>query len=124
MEAIRRLPVLMGAGAALLTGVASWFSGHSGSDSVARMGAALAVFFVLGLVIRQALIQIANDVLINRFEKDKKTAETARKKTAEAKNAEETLGKKIDLRAAEPINDTAFNPGRVADFIRGEIERK
>jgi len=113
--------VLLGAGAAIVTGAVSYTTGLPGRECMPRMVIAMAVFFVIGLVLRGNLDAMAADVAVRRAE-----AEQARmRQEAEARRQEREAGKDravgahVDLRADE--SEAGFNPGRVADFIRQEL---
>ena len=121
METIRKLPVLLGAGAAILTGTASYASGLSGQECMPRMVVAMAVFFVFGLALRGTLDGIRNDVATRRAaaELEQQREEAERMRQEQEAERDRILGTNVDVRAGEP--ETAFNPGRVADFIRQEL---
>ncbi len=128
METMRKLPVLLGTGAALLVGMVGFLSGLSGRACVTRMVVAMAVFFVLGLLTRNALKEMLQEVRTKREEKERKehadaVAEERRLRREAEQQKEEAKGSIIDVRAGEGAPDMGkqFQPGLVTDFIRKEL---
>jgi len=127
VDTMRKLPVLMGTGAAILAGLAGYLSGVSGRECVARMVVIMAVFFVLGVFTRNVLKDTLMDVQASLEEKGRKLAEEeANRKRREAEQArEEARQSTIDIRAGDssPLEGTPFQVGAVTDFIRQELKK-
>lgn len=89
-----------------------------------RMVVAMAVFFVFGLVLRGTLDGIRKDVETRRAEAEQERLheEAERKRQERDAERDRLIGANVDLRADEA--DAAFNPGRVADFIRQELRNE
>ena len=118
------MPVLLGAGAGLLTGAISWLSGLTGRESMARMAVAAVLFFLLGLFVRKSLKEMAVEVQIHMREQERKAAlEEADRKREERRKEEAARksGTRYDQQAGDGGSTETFNPGRVADFIRQEM---
>jgi Tfp pilus assembly protein PilX len=119
------MPVLLGAGAGLITGSASWLMGLSGRECIMRMAISVVLFFLVGLFSRNHLQEILLDVRMRRQEAEHQAAqEEADRRKAEKRLAEESpeSGTRFDQRIGDESRGDAFSPGRVADFIRQEME--
>lgn len=119
------MPVLLGAGAGILTGSASWLSGLSGRECIARMAVASVLFFMVGLFVRGALRQMVQDVRTRREEAEREAALEEEKRKREEKQAaaaDKTAGTLFDQKAGDDLSVDSLNPGRVADFIRQEMQ--
>ena len=119
------MPVLLGAGAGLLTGSASWLAGLSGRESITRMAVAAVLLFLVGLFVRRSLKEMAVDVRHRLQEQERKAAieEADRKREERHKeDAARKAGTHFDQQVGEGGKTEVFNPGRVADFIRQEMD--
>lgn len=90
-----------------------------------RMAIAAVLFFIVGLFARKSMRDILEDVQYRRQEAERAAAkeEAARAKAEKASVEEDKLaGTRFDQKVGEEQRGEAFHPGRVADFIRQEME--
>lgn len=122
MEIVRKLPMVIALGAALLAGVVGYTSKIPNREIMGRMLVAMLVFYIVGLMVRSTAMDISKTV----EEKRKADEELALliQKEAEKKEKEhekeKSLGNNLDL-STNDYADEDYNPIPVNEFIRREL---
>ncbi len=89
------------------------------------MAIASVLFFLIGLFLRNALREMVKEVQLRQAEDERQAAaeEAQRKREEKAQSAsEKTAGKLFDQKVGGDDKEDLFSPGRVADFIRQEMD--
>ena len=89
------------------------------------MAIASVLFFLIGLFLRNALREMVKEVQLRQAEDERQAAaeEAQHKREEKAQSAsEKTAGKLFDQKVGGDDKEDLFSPGRVADFIRQEMD--
>lgn len=117
MQYLQKLPLLLALAAAFLSGLLGFIRQSSQKNILIQMTIVMIVFFVIGLFARAILTNIQQQVEQKKQEELRKQKELEQ----EALEQEMGLGKNIDLKAGE-LDDEAFDPLPVSEFIRKELK--
>lgn len=129
MDTVRKIPAILALGAGVLTGLSSMAADMPVRERMIRMTAALAIFWVVGLIVRRTTVELMASVEAKR-ENDRLEAEALLRLQAEEAERERKAHKKgssIDLTTPEappPGSGADYNPIPVSEFIRRELDGK
>jgi hypothetical protein len=122
MEIVRKMPMIIALGAALLAGIIGYTSKIPNREIMGRMLIAMLVFYILGLMLRSTAMDIAKTVEEKRKADDELALleqKEAEKKEKEIEK-EKGLGNNLDL-STNDYADEDYNPIPVSEFIRREL---
>lgn len=135
MDYIRKIPTLLGVGAALLIGIIGYASGVPNRDNTVNIIMGMAIFYITGIFIRSAIKNIIEQTLVKIKKKEEEEKNRLKLKEEEEKQQSKQeserrkagqIGSKVDLVAddkAGPITgDEDFDALPVADFIKNELK--
>lgn len=125
MEYVRKIPLLLGTGAGLFIGLLGLSTGVPNKDNVLNMCVGMAVFYLVGLLVRSAINDAVEkaEAVIKQREEGKKLAEEL-DKMKEQINKEKTAGSHIDLKVGDDSASTEddFDALPIAEFIKRELK--
>jgi divalent metal cation (Fe/Co/Zn/Cd) transporter len=131
MDYIRKIPLLMGIGAGLLTGIIGYSSGVPNRDNIANILLGMVIFYTAGIFIRSSIKNITEQLAVKLLKKEEEEkARALEKKRQEQMNERESRenapGSKVDLVADDMtgagIEDEDFDALPVADYIKRELK--
>lgn len=131
MDYIRKLPLLLGLAGAIITGLVGYTHHVANNDNMARMMIVMAVFYVIGLMIRRTIFDIIETHKIKEQERkeeeelhrEQKRADEMAEKENESTN---TPPLAIDLAADEDIGinvEDEFSDLQVTESLNSELFR-
>ncbi len=122
MDYIRKLPLFFGIGGALWVGMVELLNGHSGSDNLWYMLAAMVIFYFIGILVRGTIGSIM-EALAKMKEKEERDRLEEQMLGAD-RGENQGKGNIIDLVADNSANSRTrdFDPYPVADFIKRELD--
>jgi len=136
MERIHKLPFILGCLAAMVVGIASYITNSDNQTIFLRMAVIMAIFFILGVYIRNTVLSIKDEVSKKEMERlkeeelriwqenEKQRAEADDSKHHQANNGiNQTLHgqtqHKVDLVAEDTVGD--FQPMTVSRVISTKV---
>lgn len=132
MDYIRKIPLLLGLGAALLIGLIGYTSGIPNKDNMLNVLLGMVIFYLAGIFIRSTIKDIIEQTImkiIKKKEEDKKHQLDLKKEEDQRERdiaRDKAFGRSFDMVAdgkAEPgAGDDDFDVLPVADFIKKELK--
>jgi mannitol-specific phosphotransferase system IIBC component len=134
MAYIRKLPLLLATSGAVITGLAGYAYGVDNKENMTNMVIAMIVFYIVGLLIRNTVNDIAETIRKKAEEREleekkrlaeekKKEEEEEAKKAEAAKNNESILNLVADEKIDLGFDDDEFNELPIADYIKNELRK-
>lgn len=128
MDYIRKIPILLGLGSGLLIGFIGYASKIPNNELITNMFIGMAVFYLVGIVIRNTIKNITEAILqkIAEREAEAKRLEEEKKKELERIQEEEEKKKGSNINlvadddAEQEIED--FDALPVAEFLKNELK--
>ena len=122
MEYIQRLPFILGASMSIIVGFVSFEYGVSQQSTYIRMGICLVVFFALGILIRNVLLNIIEDIEKKREElvNEKKEEENMQDAAIKTSSGDQPPTV-VDYTTPDILED--FSPLTVSEVIKTKINR-
>lgn len=122
MRYLQKLPLLLALAAAFLSGLTGFVRQISQKEILLQMVLMMTLFFIIGLFARATLTNIKEQV---DCKKKKEKEQEELKKQQELENQlqekEKGLGRTIDFKAGK-VDEDAFNPLPVSEFIKKELK--
>jgi flagellar biosynthesis/type III secretory pathway M-ring protein FliF/YscJ len=120
MRYLQKMPLLFALAAAFCTGIIGFSRSLPQIEILINMLLIMVLFFIAGLFSRTTILKILNEIDEKRKKKEMEEKEKKQREEAEETKKEENLGKTIDFTVGN-IDDDAFNPLHVSEFIRKEL---
>lgn len=117
---VDKLPFIMGASAAVLAGVASYGQYGGTWETYIRMGAAMALFYILGIYVKSTFNKIFEEMK-KKEKEEKEKLEIERIKSEQQKSENNHAGSKIDITVD---GNEEFEPLSGNEAIRDSILNK
>lgn len=132
MNYLRKIPLLLGIGAALLIGLIGYASGVPNKDNILNILMGMVIFYLVGIFIRSTIKNIIENTIIKilkKQEEDRKhqlDVKREEERKDRDKTIEKTSGKNVDLVADDKtgpdMGDEDFGSLPIADFIKKELK--
>jgi|LFRM01.1.fsa_nt_gb divalent metal cation (Fe/Co/Zn/Cd) transporter len=127
MDYIRKIPLLLGAGAGLIIGLIGLSAGVPNKENMLNMCVGMVIFYMVGILIRSTVKGIAEQAMemIKKKEEEEKRREKEKNRIEDQKENEESLGASIDMTVgdeSELPDDDNFDDLPIAEFIKNELE--
>jgi flagellar biosynthesis/type III secretory pathway M-ring protein FliF/YscJ len=124
MGNIHKLPFLLGAAAAIIVGVMCNLNNIEQQDTYIKMAIAMVIFFAIGILIRNTLLKINEEIENKKLEEERRIkAELDEEKKAEEERKKheadpKSTGTNIDLKVDDMGED--FSPLTVSEYIKSD----
>ncbi|MDI9513752.1 MAG: hypothetical protein GX384_07315 [Clostridiaceae bacterium] len=126
MDYIRKIPLLLGAGAGLIIGLIGLSAGVPNKENMLNMCVGMVIFYMVGILIRSTVKGIIVQVMeMIRKKEEEKRREMEKNRIKDQKEKEESLGSNIDMTVgdeSELPDDDNFDDLPIAEFIKNELE--
>lgn len=126
MDYVRKIPLLLGTGAGLITGLIGLSAGVPNKQNMLNMCVGMVVFYIVGILIRSTIRDISEYVM--ELARKKEEEEQKLKKEVSSREAgekkEEQAAPGIDLKVGNESGqeDEDFEDLRIAEFIKNELK--
>lgn len=126
MDYIRKLPLLMGLGGAIIVGAVGYRIKISEKENLLNMLIVLIIFYIVGRLIKNTVLDLMKTILLNEAKKKKqlKQEKGNSKDLGSARNTNAS-GIYVDISASDDqdVNDDEeFDALPLADFIKKELK--
>lgn len=134
MERIHKLPFILGCLAAMAVGVTSYIAGAESRTIYLRMAVMMLAFYIIGVIIKNTVLDIEKEVQIKRQEQEKAEVQQLEQHRLEQQESASTLNNqtlyqgqsqgqqnyKLDLTARDTEDD--FEPLAISKAIRSNVK--